>query len=133
MAKTHPHIESPTDAQLREVVEDRPETIVETYLAFHRVVLGALPNVVFSVDTVDCAIGYGARQYGYGGWGMAALTPHAKWVSLTIMQGAKLDVESDLLVGTSSMRHVKLSSAEDVEAHSTAIAEIIVAASKLHA
>ena len=46
------------------------------------------PDVAASVDTVDHAIGYGAHQYGYNGWGMAAVMPYAKWVSLTLMQGS---------------------------------------------
>lgn len=130
MSKTHPHIESPTVAQLRELLEGRPEAIVDTYLAFHGVVLEALPDVNYSVDTVDCAIGYGARQYGYGGWGMAAVTPFTNWVSLTLMQGAKLG-DSELLAGTATMRHVKLSAPADVVGNRPEITRLVQAAAEL--
>lgn len=133
MAKTHPHITSPTETQLREIVADRSEPIVETYLEFHNVVLSALPEIANEVDTVDAAIGYGARQYGYSGWGMAAVMPYSKWVSLTLMQGARLDVTSDLLTGSSTMRHVKLSKPEDIAKRRDEITRLLVAASQLHA
>lgn len=132
MAKTHPHIDSPTPAQLRELLEGRPEAIIETYLAFHGIVLDSLPGVNYSVDTVDCAVGYGAHQHGYNGWGMAAVTPFTSWVSLTLMQGAKLDGESDLLTGTSTMRHLKLGAPGDVVGHRREIAWLVEAAAKLN-
>lgn len=87
MTKTHPHIESPDPEQLRELVAGRPEPLIEAYLDLHALVISTLPDIRFSVDTVDASIGYAAHQYGYNGWGMAALTPFAKWASLTLQQG----------------------------------------------
>ena len=87
MAKTHPHIESPSAEQLAALVEGRPAPLIEVYLGLHRLIIEALPDVVNSVDTVDASVGYGAHQYGYNGWGMAAVTPFAKWVSLTLLHG----------------------------------------------
>lgn len=133
MAKTHPHIDSPTPEQLATLVAGRPENLVEVYLALHELVISAVPEVRFSVDEVDASVGYGARQYGYSGWGMAALTPFGKWVSLTLLRGSLLDDPSGLLVGTTMMRHVKLSTPEQVEERRAAIQDLIRAASELHA
>ena len=63
----------------------------QLYLNAHRLVLETLPDVVYLVDCQDGQMGYGARQYGYNGWGMAALSAHNKWVSLVFMRGADLE------------------------------------------
>ncbi|MFV0433646.1 MAG: DUF1801 domain-containing protein [Leucobacter sp.] len=128
MAKTHPHIESPTVEQLRALVEGRPDRLVEVYLSLHEIVVQTLPDVAFSVDTVDAAVGYGAHQYGYNGWGMAALTPFGKWVSLTLLRGAELEDPEGLLTGTKLMRHLKLSDPGDVQKHREAIGQLVAAA-----
>ncbi|MDN5683799.1 DUF1801 domain-containing protein [Corynebacterium glyciniphilum] len=117
MSKTHPHIVSPGPEQLATLVEERPE---------------ALPDVMNSVDTVDASIGYGAHQYGYNGWGMAAVTPYKKWVSLTLLHGADLEDPSALLTGTATMRHVKLASEEEFEANRAAIIALVRSAAELH-
>jgi len=130
MAKTHAHIESPTRADLVAVAGSRPH--VELYTALHELVLAALPDARCSVDEVDAVIGYGARQYGYNGWGLAAVSPFAKWVSLTLMKGAELDDPRGLLTGTAGMRHVKLTSLDELERQRDGIAEILVEASRLY-
>ncbi|MBK7820474.1 MAG: DUF1801 domain-containing protein [Tessaracoccus sp.] len=132
MAKTHPHIEAPSDEQLAALVKNRPEPLAEVYLELHRLIVEALPEVTNSVDTVDASIGYGAHQYGYNGWGMAAVTPFAKWVSLTLLHGADLADPDALLTGTSKMRHVKLKHPEELAAARGPIARLIVAAAELH-
>lgn len=131
MAKTHPHIESPETDQLRALVEGRPEPLVEAYLALHDLVVAALPDVRFSVDTVDASVGYAAHQYGYNGWGMAALTPYGKWVSMTLLRGARLDDPAQLLSGTSTMRHFKVTGPDDVRANGEAIRALVLDASRL--
>lgn len=131
MAKTHPHIDSPTRADLVRVAGERP--LVDVYLALHALVTEVLPDARSSVDEVDAMIGYGARQYGYGGWGMAAVSPFSKWVSLTLMKGSLLDDPAELLTGTAVMRHVKLSSLEELEDKREGIAGLLVAASRLDA
>lgn len=133
MAKQHPHIENPSVDALRELVAERPVAISELYLAFHELLRETLPDVAASVDTVDHAIGYGAHQYGYNGWGMAAVMPYAKWVSLTLMQGSLLDDPAGLLTGGAKMRHVKLASVDALRAQRGGIRDLIVAASLLHA
>ncbi|MGO1266089.1 MAG: DUF1801 domain-containing protein, partial [Microbacterium gubbeenense] len=102
MAKTHPHIETPTADDLMRVIGDRPLT--DVYLALHALVIATLPTIRHSVDEVDAVIGYGAHEYGYSGWGMAAVSPFTKWVSLTLMKGAELTDPDGLLTGTASMR-----------------------------
>ena len=64
--------------------------------------LEAVPRVRYSVDCVDREIGYGARQFGYDGWGMAAVTPYTKWVSVTLLRGALLEDPDGLLEGALS-------------------------------
>ena len=133
MAKQHPHIDNPSAEALQKLVAERPAPIVEVYLAFHELLSETLPNIAASVDTVDQAIGYGAHQYGYNGWGVAAVMPYAKWVSLTFMQGSLLDDPAGLLTGSAKMRHVKLANIDELHAHRGDIRDLIVAASLLHA
>ncbi|WP_029088310.1 DUF1801 domain-containing protein [Brevibacterium album] len=132
MAKTHPHIDAPTRAQLTELVRDRPQELAEVYLALHDLVLSVLPDIRHSVDEVDASIGYAAHQYGYNGWGMAALTPYSRWVSLTLLHGSQLEDPAGLLVGSTMMRHVKLSRPAEVEDDAPAISALLRAAATLH-
>ncbi|MEZ5090308.1 MAG: DUF1801 domain-containing protein [Micropruina sp.] len=132
MAKTHPHIESPSTDQLAELVRNRPRPLADTYLALHDLVISALPDVASSVDRVDASIGYGAHQYGYNGWGLAAVTPFGKWVSLTLLQGSRLDDPEGLLTGTTTMRHVKLRDPESVRTHRDALRALLLAAAALN-
>lgn len=132
MAKTHPHIEDPAEAQLLEVVSGRPGPLVEAYIALDRIIRATLPDVKVSVDTVDAAIGYGAYQYGYNGWGMAAVTPFSKWVSLTLLQGSRIPDPEGLLTGTSTMRHLKVTGPGQVQHNQAAIQDLIEAAAELN-
>jgi hypothetical protein len=133
MARTHPHIESPDADQLAELVAGRPEPLIEAYLELHAAVISTLPDIRFSVDTVDASVGYAAHQYGYNGWGMAALTPFAKWVSLTLLRGARLDDPARLLSGRSTMRHLKVTGPEDARNGGEAIRALLLEASGLNA
>lgn len=131
MAKTHPHIETPTADDLMRVIGDRPLT--DVYLALHALVIATLPTIRHSVDEVDAVIGYGAHEYGYGGWGMAAVSPFTKWVSLTLMKGAELTDPDGLLTGTASMRHVKLSSVDELADKRGGIAALLLSATRVQA
>lgn len=133
MAKTHPHIERPSDAELAELIAARPEAVRETYLALHRLLLDAVPEVEASVDTVDAQIGYGAHQFGYNGWGMAAISPHAKWVTFHLMGGARLPDPDGLLQGGTAMRHVKLQSPAQVAELEAPLRAWLAAARQLNA
>ena len=128
MAKTHPHIDMPSEADLGALLESRPPEIRQLYLDAHRLVLEAVPDVRYSVDCVDGEIGYGARQFGYDGWGMSAVTPYTKWVSVTFLRGAHLDDPDGLLEGATLMRHVKLRSTAQFEASRDAIKRLLEAA-----
>ena len=132
MAKSHPHIDQPNESQLAEIVAARPEAVRETYLAVHRLIADAVPEVKASVDTVDGQIGYGARQFGYNGWGMAAVSPHAKWVNLHFMAGARLPDPDGLLTGGAAMRHVKLHSPAQVEELDAHLRAWLTAATRLN-
>ena len=132
MAKTHPHLDHPTNEQLSELVADLPGERAATYLALHQLILDTLPDIAYSVDQVDLVIGYGAKQYGYGGWGMLAVSPYTKWVSLTWMQGARLADPDAVLTGTSAMRHVKPTSPDEVAQLKPALVPLLQAAAHLN-
>lgn len=133
MAKTHPHLDFPTNDQLQALIVDKPQNIADTYLALHNVVLDALPDVVFSVDEIDAMIGYGAHQYGYNGWGMAAVSPFAKWVSLSLFAGPRLSDPEKLLQGASNaMRHVKVSTPEEVVTQRDTITALVLEAATIN-
>ena len=129
----HPHVDDPSEEQLRAVVEQKPPLVRELYLMTHRLVLETLPDVVFSVDCHDGQIGYGARQYGYDGWGMAALTPYTDRVSLAFLRGARLDDPAGLLEGTGrTVRHVKVRSMEQLAELDGPIRALVAAAAGLN-
>ena len=124
----------PSDDVLREVIARLHPQHEALYLAAHALVLDVVPEVRSEVDLVDGTVGYGARQFGYGGWGMAALSPHKGWVSLFLMQGVELPDPEGLLEGSGKLlRHVKLRSVEALESRSQAIRVLLLAASRLHA
>ncbi|MCC6312062.1 MAG: DUF1801 domain-containing protein [Trueperaceae bacterium] len=136
MSDKHPHEDGASDERLAELLaaKTRPAEVRDTYLAAHRLVRGALSDVRWSTDLVDVATGYGAHQYGYGGWGMAALMAHAKWVSLVFMRATELDDRSGLLEGTGkALRHVKLRSLEELEACRAALCDLVAQARRLNA
>ena len=132
MVKTHPHVDRPDDGVLEALVESRPAPVRDTYLALHRLVLDAVPDVEYSVDTVDASIGYGQHQYGYGGWEMAAVTPYTRWASLTLLDGAELADPAGLLEGTRQMRHVKPRTVAQVTVQRDALTALVRQAVALH-
>ena len=125
-SRTHPHVDSPSDDELRSVVAGKKPAVREVYLEVHRLVLETVPGVAYSVDSVDGQIGYGARQFGYDGWGMAALAPFTNWVSLAFLRGARLEDPNGLLEGTGAgVRHAKLRSAEQLAQTAGAIRRLL--------
>lgn len=132
MAKTHPHIEIPSQTELSGLIEGKPPLIRQLYLDAHRLVLEAVPDLRYSVDREDYAIGYGARQFGYDGWGMAAVTPFKNWVAITFMRGSELEDPDSLLEGTSIVRYVRLRSVEQAAACREAVKRLLAAAARVH-
>ena len=131
-SKKHPHIDRPSEAQLKDQLKDKSPAIRDLYLGMHRLVLETLPDVAYSVDCSDGQIGYGARQYGYDGWGMAAVAPHTKWISLGFLRGTSLDDPEKLLEGTgASVRHIKLRSQDELVARRAAIQQLLKGAADL--
>jgi hypothetical protein len=129
----HPHIDRPSEEQLVDVLQRTSPTLRQLYLDAHRLVLETLPDVQFSVDSHDGVMGYGARQYGYDGWGMAALGAQARWVSLMFMRGADLGDPSQILEGTGkNMRHAKLRSLDQLGERRGELQRLILAASRLN-
>jgi hypothetical protein len=129
----HPHIDNATEAQLAELLEDKSPAMRQLYLEVHRLLLQTLPDVVYSTDAKDGMTSYGIRQYGYDGWGMAALGAHAKWVSLMFMRGAALKNDAGLLEGSGKlMRHIKLRSSEQLEQQRAALVALLEEAARLN-
>jgi hypothetical protein len=130
----HPHIDNPAEEQLAGLLEGKPPALRELYLALHRLILATLPDVQYRSDCTDGMTSYGMRQYGYDGWGMAALAAHARWVSLHFMHGVLLPDEAGVLEGSGKqLRHVKLRSAENLATHRDAIITLLRAAHTLNA
>ena len=98
-SRTHPHTEMPSNDGLSSLILEKQPDHRDLYLAAHALFLDTLPQLRYSVDLHDAVIGYGQRQFGYDGWGMAALSPHAKWVSLILFRSAVLDAPDGLLEG----------------------------------
>ncbi len=132
--KRHPRTAMPSTDDLRALIARLQAQHEALYLAAETLVLDAVPDVRFEADLVDGAIGYGARQYGYGGWGMAALAAHKGWVSPFIMQGVALPDPSGVLEGSEKLlRHVKLRSVEVLESSAPTLRARLVAARRVHA
>ena len=128
-SKTHPHIDMPSEDELGRLILAKRPSHRDLYLEAHRLVVESVPGVTYSADLVDGAIGYGARQFGYDGWGMAALAPHTAWVSLVLFRGAVLDDPDGLLEGTGALvRHVKLRSTEELTARRESLRRLLEAA-----
>jgi len=118
---------------LREVIGQAQPQHEALYLAVHALVVEAVPDIRFEVDLVDASIGYGARQYGYGGWGMASLSAHKGWVSLFFMKGVELIDPEGVLGGSGKLlRHVKLRSEAELAERAAAIRSLVVTATRLH-
>ena len=127
--EVHQHKCMPSEEELGRLILARYPAHHDLYLESHRLILDAVPDLQFSVDCVDGAIGYGSRQFGYDGWGVAALVPHKGWVSLVLLRGAALDDPDRLLEGTgASVRHVKLRSLEELAGRRTSVKRLLEAA-----
>lgn len=132
-SKTHPHTDMPSEDELARIIVEKHPKHQELYLEAHRLIRGAAPEVRYSVDLVDGVIGYGARQFGYDGWGMAALSPHKGWVSLVLFRAGVLDDPDGLLEGTGTLvRHVKLRSVEQLAASRESLKRLIEAAASIN-
>lgn len=128
-SRTHPHRDMPSTDDLARLILEKHAAHHELYLEAHRLVVEVVPDIRYSVDLVDGAIGYGARQLGYDGWGMAALSPHKEWVSLVLFRGAALDDPDGLLEGSGTMvRHVKLRSLDELMIRREPLARLLKAA-----
>lgn len=128
-SRTHPHAEMPSVDELTRVILDQQPAHRDLYLAVHALFLEVVPDVRYSVDLHDGVIGYGQRQFGYDGWGMAALSPHKKWISVVLFRGAHLDAPQGLLEGGGpNMRHVKLRSLDELEMNRELLVRLIAAA-----
>lgn len=128
----HPHIEMPSREKIKELLQEKGPGLREVYLCIHELILETLPEVRYSIDCKDGVMGYGAGQFGYDGWGMAALAAHTKWVTLMFMQGVSLEDQETLLEGTGkNMRHVKLRSPQQCIEYNGVLKNLIQEASRM--
>lgn len=115
------------------LLEGRAPELRQIYVDTHRLVLETLPDVMYSTDCTDGVTGYGARQYGYDGWGVAALAAHTRWVSLMFFRGTDLDDPNNLLEGSGKrMRHVKVRTLEQLNDQRAALRTFIKEAAELN-
>lgn len=135
----HPHQEKPSNeditALLKKLRNDDQPAIIDTYIALHQCIVSTLPEISFSTDLTDGQTGYGAKQYGYDGWGMVALAHHKNWVNLHFMKGAQFAAldKNGLFEGTGKqLRHIKFSSPEDVEKVERQIKALLLQAAELN-
>lgn len=129
----HPHLDNATEEQIAELLEGKAPAMRQLYLETHRLLLAALPDLTYSTDCHDGVTGYGIRQYGYDGWGMASLAAHSKWVSLFFMRGVRLADSEGLLEGSGKLlRHVKLRTPEQLAQRREALLAFIEAAARLN-
>jgi len=132
MAKTHPHLDQPTGDQIRATLGERNEAVIETAVALHELITRTLPDVQSSIDLTDGQIGYAARQWGYNGWGMAAVSPYSKWVNLHLMAADRLDDPKKLLSEGKHMRHIKFAKPDEVTAVQAALVALLEQAAELN-
>ncbi|MHB1017283.1 MAG: DUF1801 domain-containing protein [Coriobacteriia bacterium] len=131
-SRTHPHTEMPTTDDLTSLILEKKPAHRDLYLAVHQLFGEVVPELRYSVDLTDAVIGYGQRQFGYDGWGMAALSPHAKWVSFILLRGAQLDAPEGLFEGSGPhMRHLKLHSLEEFEAKRDVLSQLVAEAASI--
>jgi hypothetical protein len=129
----HPHLDNATEEQIAELLEGKTPAMRQLYLDIHRLLLSALPDLTYTTDCHDGVTSYGIRQYGYDGWGMAALAAHSKWVSLFFMRGVKLTDSEGLLEGSGKLlRHVKLRSPEQLAQQREALLALIATAARIN-
>ena len=141
MANTtkHPHQSKPSNEDmvnlLKQIRKDANPAIIDAFMALHQCIIDTLPEISFEMDLTDGQAGYGARQYGYDGWGMVALAHHKNWVNLHFMKGAQLSAfdEAGMLEGKGKqLRHMKFFSLEDVAKLEGEIRILLRQAATLH-
>ena len=110
-------------------LDESTPAVRATARAARALVHAVLPDVAETAARGDNGIGFGARQYGADGWGIAALSVHRGWVNLGFFRGVELPDPMGLLGGSGKrLRHVKLTSAADVAAQREALVALITAA-----
>lgn len=129
----HPHLDNATEEEIAELLEGKAPAMRQLYLDIHRLLLATLPDLTYSTDCHDGMTSYGIRQYGYDGWGMAALAAHSRWVSLFFMRGVGLMDSDGLLEGSGKLlRHLKLRSPEQLQQRRQALLTLIEEATRLN-
>jgi hypothetical protein len=122
-------LEEPTDEELEYALAERDARIREVVFALRALVRQTLPGVHEAIDMTDQMLGYGANQYGAGGWGVIYIAPYSKWVNLGFMEGAALPDPARLLEGSGkTMRHVKIRSLEELREREPKLVALIEAA-----
>jgi hypothetical protein len=127
----NPQRDRPPKTVLEKALASRDTALKKLYFEVHALVLETLPGVNYTIDLKDGTMGYGARQYGADGWGIAALACHSRWVSLGFVHGASLADPSRILEGSGKkVRHVKIHSEAELGERRRAVRALILAAAE---
>ncbi len=125
----NPQRDRPPKTVINKALANRDGALQKLYLRIHALVLETLPGVNFIIDSKDGMMGYGARQYGADGWGIAVLACHSRWVSLGFVHGARLPDPSRILEGAGKkVRHVKIHSEDELGERRRAVRALLLAA-----
>src|SRR5436190_1106648 len=126
---TTPPPERLAKREIDEWLRDSTPEIRALALALRALVHDTLPGVVETRARGDNGIGFGARQYGADGWGIAAISVFEDWIDLGFLRGTELPDPTKLLEGTGKrLRHVKLRSVDDLERERTSLRRLVLAA-----
>jgi hypothetical protein len=119
--------------KLGELIDRTQPGLRDVYLGVHSLMSETFPDVRHAVDLTDGGIGYGARQYGYDGWGMAAVVPHRSWISLVLFKGGLLGDPDGVLEGTgAAVRHIKIRSVDELTSKREVIGRLLAEAARFY-
>lgn len=128
-----PAIVNASDQELAAILGRYQPELRQVFLEVHRIIRQCLPDINYATNPASGGTGYGARQYGYDGWGIFALSVHKRWVSLYFMRGVELDDPDDVLEGSGKqMRHIKFRSVEEFTDREEALRRLIQQAAQLN-
>jgi hypothetical protein len=125
----NPQRDRPPKTVIEKALAGRDIALRKVYFEIHALLLETLPGVNYTIDLKDGMMGYGARQYGADGWGIAVLACHSRCVSLGFVHGASLADPSRILEGAGKkVRHLKIHTEAELGERRRAVRALIRAA-----
>ena len=118
-----------TKREIDEWLRDSTPEIRALALALRALLHDTLPGIAETRARGDNGIGFGAKQYGADGWGIAAISVFRDWIDLGFLRGTELPDPTNLLEGTGKrLRHIKLHSVAELEKERAALRRLVIAA-----